>query len=82
MLKPPKMSAALGRIIFASAWLIGSAGCATRTVIIDSTQDVVRLGEDVRGHVYVWRPGGWERVGPVKLPQGWWAGPGPDWPKR
>lgn len=60
--------------------LIGSAlcviGCATsRTVVIDATRDIVRLGPDVRGHVYVYRAGQWQLTGDkVTLPEGWYAG--------
>jgi hypothetical protein len=44
-------------------------------VVIDSQTDVVRLGPDVTGGVYVWRNGGWELVGKARLPEGWYAGP-------
>jgi hypothetical protein len=51
--------------------------CATRTVVIDSQSDIVRLGSDVRGHVYVWNTvnNDWELTGKVTLPEGWYAGP-------
>ncbi len=52
-------------------------GCATRTVVIDSRTDIVRLGPGVRGKVYVYRDGRWELSGRVELPEGWYAGPGP-----
>lgn len=53
-------------------------GCAAdRVVVIDRSSDVVRLGRNVRGEVYVWKDGQWVRVGRAKLPEGWWAGPGP-----
>lgn len=55
--------------------LICMNGCAARTVVIDSQSDVVRLGPDVRGRVYVWRDGGWQLSGKVTLPEGWYAGP-------
>ena len=46
--------------------------------MLDSQQDVVRLGDDVVGHVYTWQDGRWVLSGnKVKLPQGWYAGPGP-----
>jgi hypothetical protein len=47
-------------------------------VVIDSRADVVRLGPDVRGTVYVWRDGAWTKTGKVKLPEGWFAGPLPE----
>lgn len=52
--------------------------CATRTVVIDSQSDIVRLGADVRGHVYVWSitDRQWQLSGDkVTLPEGWYAGP-------
>lgn len=53
------------------------AGCATvRTVTVDSSEDVVRLGPDVRGHVYFYRNGQWQMTGDkIDLPEGWYAGP-------
>ena len=55
-------------------WL---TSCASRTVVLDSSRDIVRLGSDVRGHIYVWNAErkDWERTGPVTLPEGWFAGP-------
>jgi hypothetical protein len=50
-------------------------------VLIDSRSDVVRLGKDVRGHVYLWdaKTGTWVLSGNrVTLPEGWFAGPGPE----
>lgn len=49
----------------------------TRTVVIDSQSDVLRLGKGVKGEAYIYRNGVWESVGVVKLPEGWYAGPGP-----
>jgi hypothetical protein len=46
-------------------------------VVIDSQRDVVRLGKNVRGDVYVWKEGAWIKVGKVTLPEGWYAGPAP-----
>jgi hypothetical protein len=64
--------------ICALAGLLGCApGCATRTVVLDSQADVVRLGNDVRGDVYVWKQGTWQLSGIVTLPEGWYAGTGP-----
>lgn len=64
------LSAALGLLICAN-------GCATKTVVLDSQADVVRLGPDVRGKVFLWQNGAWTLSGPVTLPEGWFAGPGP-----
>ena len=57
--------------------LICASGCATRVVVVDSQEDVVRLGKNVKGSVYVWRGGQWEKARRVTLPEGWYAGPGP-----
>lgn len=52
--------------------------CATRiTTVINSQDDVVRIGPDVKGHVYVYRSGKWQDGGKCHLPEGWFAGPGP-----
>lgn len=61
--------------------LICVSGCGllrpTRVVIVDASSDIVRLGNDVEGTVYLYESGGWKRVGPVRLPEGWYAGPMP-----
>jgi hypothetical protein len=45
-------------------------------VTLDSNEDVVRLGSDVRGHVYFYRDGKWQLTGDkINLPEGWYAGP-------
>ena len=69
-------------LIFASACsLIFASGCkSARVVFVDGTldsHDVVRLGDDVEGHVYFPTPeGGWERSrNKVTLPEGWYALP-------
>lgn len=63
-----------GLLICATSW----SGCATRTVVLDRQSDVVRIGPGMRGKVYVWRDGGWVLSGKVTLPEGWYAGPGPE----
>lgn len=57
--------------------LICASGCATRVVILDSNADVVRLGSNVRGDVYIWQSGSWVKTGTTHLPEGWYAGPPP-----
>ena len=46
-------------------------------MVIDSQHDVIRLGNNVSGTVYVWSVAGhqWEEVKRMKLPEGWFAGP-------
>lgn len=54
-----------------------STGCgSTRTVFVNpSDHDLVRLGPDVRGHVYFWNGSSWElSANKVLLPEGWYAG--------
>lgn len=55
--------------------LLCASGCVTRTVVLDSSSDVVRLGNNVRGNVYIWQAGAWVKSGKVTLPEGWYAGP-------
>ncbi len=57
--------------------LICGTSCATRTFILDGSRDIVRLGPGVKGRVYVWADGGWTMTGKTRLPEGWYAGPGP-----
>ena len=60
---------------------ISLSGCQlfapTRVVFLDSRSDVVRLGPDVRGRVYVMQDGEWKLTKRTRLPEGWYAGPGP-----
>jgi hypothetical protein len=49
--------------------------------MVDSQSDVIRLGSDVRGHIYIWSKadGTWIlSQGKVKLPEGWYAGLTPE----
>lgn len=52
------------------------AGCSGRRVIfVSESEGLVRLGDDVQGHVYVWNGSSWERsANKVRLPAGWYAG--------
>ena len=54
---------------------ISLTGCVTRTVVLDSQSDVVRLGPNVCGRIYIWRDNAWTLSGKVTLPEGWYAGP-------
>ena len=51
-------------------------GCgSTRVVFVDTQANMVRLGKDVTGHVYVLKNGEWVlSKNKVKLPEGWYAG--------
>ena len=60
--------------------LILLSGCSTtRVIVIDRQSDWVKLGPDVRGHVYFWDHAAkaWSlTTTETKLPEGWVAGPG------
>ena len=51
-------------------------GCgSTRVVFVDTHANMVRLGKDVTGHVYVLKNGEWVlSKNKVNLPEGWYAG--------
>lgn len=51
-------------------------GCGTtRVVFVDTEADLVRLGPNVSGRVYVLKNGEWVlSKNDVKLPEGWYAG--------
>ena len=61
--------------------ILCASGCKrARVVFVDSalaSHDVVRLGDDVKGHVYFPKEGGgWEKSrNAVTLPEGWYALP-------
>ena len=64
----------------ACAALLASGCKSARVVFVDSSlesHDVVRLADDVKGHVYFPKEGGgWERsFNKVTLPEGWYALP-------
>ncbi len=56
--------------------LILFTGCgSTRVVFVDTQNNLVRLGPDVSGKVYVLKDGEWVlSKNKVKLPEGWYAG--------
>jgi len=46
-----------------------------RVVFVDSDSELVRLGPDVKGHVYYYDEGEWVKSkSKVTLPEGWYAG--------
>ena len=48
---------------------------STRVVFVDTDADLVRLGPDVSGRVYVLTDGSWTlSKKKVRLPEGWYAG--------
>ncbi len=57
-----------------------SKGCVTpskksEVIFVPQSNGMVRLADDVTGHVYIYKEKGWVRTeGKVKLPAGWYAG--------
>lgn len=52
------------------------ASCATKTIVINNSTDVVRLGNNVKGDVYYYNAvTGWTLTKNAQLPEGWYAGP-------
>jgi hypothetical protein len=64
------------RILILASLAILLVGCgSTRVVFVDTGADMVRLGPDVTGKVYVNQNGSWVlSKKKVKLPEGWYAG--------
>ena len=64
------------KILILASLTIFLAGCgSTRVVFVDTQSDLVRLGPDVTGRVYVNKDGSWVlSKKKVKLPEGWYAG--------
>ena len=56
--------------------LLVLSGCgSTRVVFVDTQSDLVRIGPDVEGRVYVLKTGEWTlSKNKMKLPEGWYAG--------
>jgi hypothetical protein len=56
--------------------VLGISGCgSSKVVFVDESDGLVRLGSDVRGHVWYWNGSSWElSSNSVKLPEGWYAG--------
>jgi len=52
------------------------AGCgSTRVVFVDTQSNLVRIGPDVSGRVYVKKDGEWVlSKNKVEIPEGWYAG--------
>ena len=51
-------------------------GCgSTKVVFVDTQSQMVRIGPDVTGKVYVFKDGQWVlSKNKMKLPEGWYAG--------
>lgn len=60
-------------MLCSAIWL---TSCATNKTVVNRDNGIVRLGPDVRGHVYVWnaKTKQWElSPNKVTLPEGWFA---------
>jgi uncharacterized protein (DUF1499 family) len=68
-----KLCATVGVSIYAMT--LTSCVTSPDVIFVDTTQDVVRLGDDVEGHIYYQKDGRWVRsASRVKIPAGWYAG--------
>ena len=54
----------------------GLIGCeSSRVVFVPESDGIIRLGPDIRGHVYFWNGSSWElSSNKIRLPEGWYAG--------
>lgn len=60
-------------LILISLLLVGCG--STRVVFVDTQSNLVRIGPDVSGRVYVQKNGEWVlSKNKIKLPEGWYAG--------
>jgi len=60
-------------LILVSLFLVGCG--STKVVFVDTQSNLVRIGPDVSGKVYVQKNGEWVlSKNKVKLPEGWYAG--------
>ena len=63
----------LSAVLVISTFFLGCG--STRVVFVDTQENLVRLGKDVTGHVYVLKDGEWVlSKNKLKLPEGWYAG--------
>ena len=64
------------KILIAAVSLFLAVGCgSTRVVFVDTESNLVRLGPNVQGKIYVLKNGEWIlSKNKVKLPEGWYAG--------
>ena len=61
-------------VILSLSFLLAGCG-STRVVFVDTQSDLVRIGPNVEGKVYVLKNGEWVlSKNKMKLPEGWYAG--------
>ena len=60
-------------LILVSLLLVGCG--STRVVFVDTQSNLIRIGPDVSGKIYVKKNGEWVlSKNKVKIPEGWYAG--------
>ena len=64
------------KILILSLSSLPLVGCgSTRVVFVDTEANLVRIGPDVSGRVYIQKNGEWVlSKNKVQLPEGWYAG--------
>jgi len=58
----------------ASLALVMILGCGTTRAVFIHDGDLIRIGPDVSGRVYVLKNGEWILTKKTKIPEGWFAG--------
>ena len=58
----------------ASCGILILSACGTTRAVFIHDGDLIRLGPDVSGTVYVLKNGEWVLTKKTKLPEGWYAG--------
>jgi hypothetical protein len=63
-------------LLFVLSLLVFTVGCgSTKVVFVDTQANLVRIGPNVTGKVYVLKDGQWIlSKNKVKIPEGWYAG--------
>ena len=65
----------LGTLLLCLTPFVGVGCGGSKVVFVSESDGLVRLGPDIRGHVYFWNGAEWELSSkPVVLPEGWYAG--------
>lgn len=80
MLRRTKPSQKMLRAFLVLCVIVLTNGCVTlskksEVIFIPESNGMVRLSNDVTGHVYIYKKGKWVKTdSKVKLPEGWYAG--------
>lgn len=57
---------------FAASWM--TTGCGTTRAVFVHEGNLIRIGPNVKGRVYVLKGGEWVLTKAVVIPEGWYAG--------